>query len=911
MKDQEEKERSDGQERVPESIVEVEKFLKNLGANHMHYLTDYKLSEAAFKKPPSTDFMRNHEKMELQENAFQNGEEILLSLLEQVKENRCEDPEFSPSDIQEGVQKLFRYFNENTPVTSAPHDEEMRNVFYEKLKKGYSYIAGVIQQEYQLNRLEEDQVYSCIQMIGEGAHYCAGRWRQVLDELFIGFSDRMMGNGEEIEVSKDRMLNPIEESFYKARIALSNKLANDFVSRFYADVSHGSRLHYVAFFQRYLNQEFHFNLPITEDQDPYLEPERKKIEDTALDYLKTKNVNGMILDHTLALIAEKIKKDHQFYERTIDFAKEVYHKNHIKWVKDDQVEFLSEDFFKGFSKDIKIGPLIFLLQKKNFILERKGFEVDDHKASEYLKKLISNQKWEDLEKCLKESKEHFEKNPLTNLNIMLPEGRTPFITLMIAVDQVEITKKLIQMGANVDQEDLARQSWMGLNRFIPTVGRRPLHMAVLCGNQQMVKLLLEKGADPFEGNLVHQRRKYNPFELATKQMRYDLLKTFIDFEIKKDKNRRIRFSNGEVPLLNYLILKRHTGLAKRLIQHGANIEAEERTSFNVRTERDYEKTVVDGRNSLHVAIEKSDIDLIKLMLERGANPFKGALKTYIDGQEILYSPIDYGAVKGRPSVLSVLLDYDIKKCMKHKVPTKDGEKSLMRIMVEHGDVDLVKKMVDAGVDINQKDLVDGRSPLHVAVYTGREDMVKLMIHNGANPFIENASFGLRVFTPFGLALRNRDKQMVDAILEAVEEKEISVKSLKGLKIPLEQKITSVLCYLIERGHTKSAKEIILAGENINEQDLTDESSWGKSFTTTFKGRAPLHVAVKMRDEEMVKFLLEKGADTELSIRAGMFTWLTPLRLAEKHGYPELVQLLKNHKNRSLNNQKKSKEMYLA
>ncbi len=881
-----------------EPLIRAEDFLKTLQSNHIHYFLDYKLTEAAFKKPPSTEFIRNLDKFSPQNEVY-NGEEIFLSLLEQVKDLGYKYHDLSPEETQEGVKKIFQYLENNTPVTSSPHDAKERKIFYDRLKRGYGYISNVIQQEYLEKRLEPEQVYSCIEMIGKGSHYCAGRWRQVLDELIIGFSHRMKEIGEETEVTKDRMLKPIEECFYKARTVISNKLSEDFVKLYYSDISSGNRLHYVTFFQRHLNKKLDFNLPITQEDDPYLAPEKKYLEGFADYFINTKNVKGMVLDTAIEILMEKIKIDNEFYEGMVDFGKNIYYKNQLKLVKDDEVEFLSEDFFKGFSKDIKMGAITCVLKEKQFIHEGERLEIDKKKLSDHIKKLIKGNKWEDFKECLKECEDKFKENPLLKHNVILEEGTTPLITILIAMNQVEIVRKFIQLGVDLNQEDFTHKTIIGYNPFSATRGKKPLHQAVLTGDSGMIILLLENGADPFGGKIVHLEKSYTPFELAMSQMRYDLMNIFGEFQIEKNKDRMIAVSNGEVPFLNYLISKRITGLAEKLILKGANLEAEEREEDNLQTVPSYYKSALAGRNPLHMAIAKSDIRLIQLMLEKGANPFKGNLKTFMNRQEILYSPIDYAALLGRTSAINLLLEHDMKKCIEHKVTTPYGKKSLMRIMIERGELNIVRKLVEGGEDVNQIDLRDGLTPLHLAVALGRKKLVKYMIEQGGNPFIKTFPTGRCVFSPFEVALGNKDLNMVDTILMATEEKGFS-KPLKGIKLIFEDGTTPVLTYLIARGFRNAAKELILSRENINEQDVSDKTSWEKDLVTPLNGKTPLHVAVKMRDQELVKLLLEKGANTQLAMKTGMFSRETPLQLAEKNGYTEIVHLIKMHKARNVN-----------
>ena len=50
--------------------------------------------------------------------------------------------------------------------------------------------------------------------------------------------------------------------------------------------------------------------------------------------------------------------------------------------------------------------------------------------------------------------------------------------------------------------------------------------------------------------------------------------------------------------------------------------------------------------------------------------------------------------------------------------------------VESGDTEGVKSLIKEGVDVNSKD-EDGWTPLHLAAYSGKKDVAKLLLDKGA------------------------------------------------------------------------------------------------------------------------------------------------------------------------------------
>lgn len=135
-----------------------------------------------------------------------------------------------------------------------------------------------------------------------------------------------------------------------------------------------------------------------------------------------------------------------------------------------------------------------------------------------------------------------------------------------------------------------------INIKFPNRGYTALHLAVQEGHLDIVKLLLEKGADP---NVLTSRsqRRTTPLNLCTIKDRIDVARALLD--AKADPN--IGNKYGWTPLHN-VSDRGYLEFMKMLLDSGANIES--------RNER--------GCTPLHCAALKCNIPGVRLLLERGA-----------------------------------------------------------------------------------------------------------------------------------------------------------------------------------------------------------------------------------------------------------------------------------------------------
>lgn len=253
-------------------------------------------------------------------------------------------------------------------------------------------------------------------------------------------------------------------------------------------------------------------------------------------------------------------------------------------------------------------------------------------------------------------------------------GRTP-LDIAAGAGNLAIASTLLSHGADVNAKNSGTDS----------KGWTPLHCAVNSNQKEMVALLLKNKADPnarMDTGWGEEARGYTPLLKATGNGHTDI----VDLLLASGADPNLRNAT-RAPILNAMYNVNpapRLQMLKSLLQHGAAVDVR----------------ATDGKTPLFLAADLGDKDAMALLL---------ANKADVNAQKV-------------------------------NAQNKIGDSPLQYLLAYYNSNRDVKPLAElllaAGADPNARN-IDGSTPLHVAVASGKQDLIELLLANKANPNARN------------------------------------------------------------------------------------------------------------------------------------------------------------------------------
>jgi ankyrin repeat protein len=248
---------------------------------------------------------------------------------------------------------------------------------------------------------------------------------------------------------------------------------------------------------------------------------------------------------------------------------------------------------------------------------------------------------------------------------------------------------------------------------------------------------------------------------------------------------------------------------------------------------------------LHVAARAGSAELVAFLLDRGA-----AVDATNYQQE---APLHWAVLRNRHDVVELLLRRGARADPRQSY----GRTPLLLVARETGDLEMARRLLDAGADVNARDRF-GSTPLELSAWRGFRDVVDLLLDRGAAVPADSQAVAVGLMTAAERALTR--------LFRIFSERAADLN-------PRNDNGGTILHSAAAGGSAEIAAILLGRGLDVNARDRY--------------GRTPLHYAAENGRTEVVRLLLERGAQPNVRSLAGF----SPLNAAEAFERADAVRLL--------------------
>ena len=413
--------------------------------------------------------------------------------------------------------------------------------------------------------------------------------------------------------------------------------------------------------------------------------------------------------------------------------------------------------------------------------------------------------------------------------------------------------------------------------------KRALVAATRCGNERITKILLENGVDAKKST----NKNYLPITLAAASGNLTVVKLLVEYGAEMGKSVRSSWcamdfaaSNGHLEIMQFI---------------GINEQALRRTTK-------------DGCTILHRAAEGGHDKVVRYLIDKGADlaatdgerrtPLIWAMKDNPDNIRVMETILSYESALGVTTDRELALNAAIfsnsirlvKMLLDHGAKVTgtswDVPPPVVAAVYSQCSLDIIELLIRHGADVSAPDY-KLKSPLFMAAYLGRIETIRFLLDKGADKTAPDKDGRV----PLHMAARNGHLEAVGLLLcddiysKAAHDSESAQFPEDRAKVDVadDEGITPLMTAVMSipkgeqlaiAGHAKFIKYFLEKGADSNGNQ-------------GYRGDPPLHVASGKGKVDIVKLLINHGANIDRKARNNV----TALHVAAQAGHVEIVGLL--------------------
>ncbi len=279
---------------------------------------------------------------------------------------------------------------------------------------------------------------------------------------------------------------------------------------------------------------------------------------------------------------------------------------------------------------------------------------------------------------------------------------------------------------------------------------------------------------------------------------------------------------------------------------------------------DPRQAVNAGETPLMLAARAGRVGAVEALADAGAD---------VDAQETWngQSALMWAGAEGHVAVVETL----IARGADIRARSNSGATPLL-FAVRKGSIGAVRALLAAGADVNEA-RPDGAAPLLVAVVNGHEDLVDLLLAEGADPNAEGGSTRLTVqgmrAEPMPLVIRKLGYSERES--EGITRGNIFGRPLQAAVHVANWHISDQFI-VVNLDRLRVLRALLAHGADVNGRNSMEEPRWsGARYRRHMTGATAFMLAAKAADVEVLRLLLEHGADPTIDTEDG----ITPLMAA--------------------------------